>query len=191
MIHQIISNCIQQSKKSFNLSTANSSNLNAINTCYMLAFMSILFLLEYRYLFQLFLSKTTTCYCRVGTVSEWLTDCEEFSLKYAPDHPILYYHLSLINALAKLPEKSQRNFQNYLSKYVNETNVQQLLSRDEILTSFVTIFALPIITIPFSVLLLTIPFNSKFPWSDIFLTYAVFLEMIKFSNFVNCQCQAH
>ena len=64
----------------------------------------------------LFLCGYPSCYCRMGTVSEWLTDCEEFGLKYAPDHPILYYHLSLINAVAKLPEQSRKNFQNYLSK---------------------------------------------------------------------------
>ena len=59
-----------------------------------------------------------SCFCRVGTVSEWLNDCEEFALKHAPIHPVLYYHLSLINALAKNLVKSQKNFNNYLIKWV-------------------------------------------------------------------------
>jgi len=57
-------------------------------------------------------------YYRKVTVSEWLKDCEEFALQHAPDHPVLYYHLSLVNALAKQRMKSQNNFHNYLSKYV-------------------------------------------------------------------------
>ena len=59
------------------------------------------------------------CYlCRIGTVGEWLNDCEQFALQHAPNHPVLYYHLSLINALAKQLVKSRKNFNNYLSKYV-------------------------------------------------------------------------
>ena len=51
-------------------------------------------------------------------VSEWLNDCERFAMQHAPDHPVLYYHLSLINALAKQIVKSRKNFNHYLSKYV-------------------------------------------------------------------------
>ena len=50
--------------------------------------------------------------------SRWMNDCEEFGLKHAPNYPVLYYHLSLINALAKLPEQSRKNFRSYILKYV-------------------------------------------------------------------------
>ena len=63
------------------------------------------------------LANNYCCY-RKGTVSEWLSDCEEFALQHAPNHPILYYHLSLVNAFDKQLVKSQNNFRNYLSKYV-------------------------------------------------------------------------
>ena len=51
-------------------------------------------------------------------ISQWLNDCEEFGLKYAPNYPVLYYHLSLINALAKLPEQSRKNFRSYINRCV-------------------------------------------------------------------------
>ena len=51
-------------------------------------------------------------------IRRWLDGCEEFALKYAPDHPVLYYHLSLVNALAKLPEQSRKNFRSYINGYV-------------------------------------------------------------------------
>ena len=50
--------------------------------------------------------------------TQWMKDCEEFGLKHAPNYPVLYYHLSLINALAKLPEESRKNFRSYVLKYV-------------------------------------------------------------------------
>ena len=62
--------------------------------------------------------KFYSCHYRIGTVSEWLNDCEQFALQHAPDHPVLYYHLSLINALTKQIVKSRKHFNNYLSKYV-------------------------------------------------------------------------
>ena len=60
------------------------------------------------------------CYYRWRSrISRWLKDCEEFALKYAPNYPVLYYHLSLINALAKLPEQSRKNFHSYMNRYVH------------------------------------------------------------------------
>ena len=64
-----------------------------------------------------FFTKFYSCHYRIGTVSEWLNDCERFAMQHAPDHPVLYYHLSLINALAKQIVKSRKNFNHYLSKY--------------------------------------------------------------------------
>ena len=55
---------------------------------------------------------------RRSLTSRWMNDCEEFGLKHAPNYPVLYYHLSLINALAKLPEQSRKNFRSYILKYV-------------------------------------------------------------------------
>ena len=61
----------------------------------------------------------TMCYCRRRSlIGKWLNDCEEFGLKYASNCPVLYYHLSLINALAKLPEQSRKDFHSYILKYV-------------------------------------------------------------------------
>ncbi|XP_065914704.1 uncharacterized protein [Dysidea avara] len=54
---------------------------------------------------------------RGNTMLQWLKDCEEFGLEYAPNYPAIYYHLSLVYALMNMPEKSRRNFLNYVNMY--------------------------------------------------------------------------
>ncbi|XP_065916020.1 uncharacterized protein [Dysidea avara] len=59
---------------------------------------------------------------RGNTMSQWLKDCEEFGLEYAPNYPAIYYHLSLVYALMNMPEKSQRNFLNYINNFAGLQN---------------------------------------------------------------------
>ncbi|XP_065915005.1 uncharacterized protein [Dysidea avara] len=56
---------------------------------------------------------------RGNTLLQWMRDCEEFGLEYAPNYPVIYYHLSLVYALMNMPLKSQRNFVNYINYFAD------------------------------------------------------------------------
>ena len=75
-------------------------------------------------------------------MSQWLRDCEELGLEYAPSYPAIYYHLSLVYALMNLPEKSRRSFVNYINKLVNytETSLVQHLCNPQYLYNLILFF---------------------------------------------------